>query len=285
MKQLVIVSGYSGAGKSVALNALEDIGYQAIDNIPLKALPSVVAAIDDEVDYIALGSDIRSQGFSAEELIGMVDALRKETPASLLFLSCETDVLLGRFKETRRPHPLAKEGAAADGIESERLLLEPIRTAADYVFDTTELIPRELQRMVQQRFAAGEIPFHIEILSFSYKQGIPRGSDLVFDVRFLKNPHYVAELKPQTGLDQAVGEYIASDERCPKLLDALGGLLSLTLPFYKDEGKYMMTIAVGCTGGKHRSVYVAEQLASRCRNEGYVVSIRHRDMQAKAAAA
>lgn len=282
MKHLVLVSGYSGAGKTVALHALEDIGYAVVDNIPLKLLPAVVDTALEGEDFLAIGSDVRTHGFSVEDFSAMVAALqaRAGLECRLLVLTADADTLLGRFKETRRPHPLAEDRPVQDGIQAEFSLLEPLRALADEVLDTTGLTPRELQRAVQQRLAVAEAPFSVEVLSFSYKHGIPRSADIVFDVRFLRNPHYAEALRPLTGLDAAVGEYILQDERFTATFDRLRDLTLSTLPWYREEGKRLLTLAVGCTGGKHRSVFMAERLAEALSKAGVAVGVRHREIQA-----
>lgn len=279
MKHLVIVSGYSGAGKTVVLHALEDVGYVAVDNIPLKVLLSVVDTLEDE-EFLAIGSDIRSLGFSLEDFTSLLETLKKREglECRLLLLTADADTLLGRFKETRRPHPLATDRPLQDGIQAEISLLEPLKTLADDVLDTTGLTPRELQRDVQQRFAAGVAPFHVELMSFSYKHGIPRGADVVFDVRFLRNPHYDEALRPYTGKDAAVGEYIRTDERFAAVFGRLSSLILATIPWYREEGKRLLTIAFGCTGGKHRSVFMAEQMAQAIERAGVAVTVRHREI-------
>lgn len=280
MKRLVLVSGHSGAGKTVALHALEDAGYAVVDNIPLKLLPAVVDTALEAEEYLAVGSDIRTQGFSIEEFSAMLEALRRRDglECRLLMLTADAEALLGRFKETRRPHPLAEDRPVQDGIQAEFTLLEPLRALADEVLDTTGLIPRELQRIVQQCYGAEGAPFQVEILSFSYKHGIPRGADLVFDVRFLRNPHYEEALRPCTGLEEPVGAYILADPRFAQAFGRLRDLLLTTLPWYREEGKRLLSVAVGCTGGKHRSVFVAERLAEAIAEAGVAVGVRHRDI-------
>lgn len=279
MKHLVIVSGYSGAGKTVALHALEDAGYVAVDNIPLKILLSAVDTLEDE-EFLAIGSDIRSLGFSPADFSGLLETLRRREglECRLLLLTADADTLLGRFKETRRPHPLAADRPVQDGIQAEISLLEPMKLLADEVLDTTGLTPRELQREVQRRFAAGTAPFHVEFLSFSYKHGIPRGADIVFDVRFLRNPHYDEQLRALTGTDTRVGEYIAKDSRFAPVFDRLSTLILTTIPWYREEGKRLLTIAFGCTGGRHRSVFMAEQMARAIGRADIAVTVRHREI-------
>lgn len=282
MKHLVLVSGYSGAGKTVALRALEDAGYAVVDNIPLKLLTAVVDTALEEEEFLAIGSDIRTYGFSMEDFSELLASLRRREglECRLLMLVADADTLLGRFKETRRPHPLATDRPIMDGIQAEFSLLRPMRALADEVLDTTGLNPRELQRSIQQQFASDAVPFHVEVLSFSYKFGIPRGADVVFDVRFLQNPHYVEHLRPLTGQDVAVGEYIRQDERFQTTFERLKELVLMTVPWYHQEGKRSLMLAIGCTGGKHRSVYMVERLAEALRRSGVAVTVRHREIQA-----
>lgn len=279
MKHLVIVSGYSGAGKTVALHALEDAGYVAVDNIPLKVLLSVVDTLEDE-EFLAIGCDIRSLGFSLAEFSALIAALKQRSgvECALLMLKADPDTLLGRFKETRRPHPLASDRPVQDGIQSEISLFEPLLAVADEVIDTTGLTPRELQRHIQQRFAPVATPFHVEVVSFSYKHGIPRDADVVFDVRFLRNPHYDDALRPLTGRDSAVGDYIQQDSRFDLVYNQLSTLVQSTLPWYREEGKRVLTLAFGCTGGRHRSVYMAERIAGCLQAAGVSSTVRHREI-------
>ncbi len=282
MKHLVIVSGYSGAGKTVALHALEDAGYVAVDNIPLKLLTSVVDTALEEEEFLAVSFDIRTHGFSIDDFSAVLGGLKSRAglECRLLMLTAEADALLGRFKETRRPHPLATDRPVQDGIQAELSLLGPLMHCADEALDTTGLTPRELQRIVQQRFAAGVVPFQVELVSFSYKYGIPRWADIVFDVRFLKNPHYIEALRPQTGMDAAVGEYILQDMRFSTTFEQLRTLLTHTIPWYREEGKRSLTVAIGCTGGKHRSVFMAERLGETIKETDVAVAVRHRELQA-----
>lgn len=281
MKHLVIVSGFSGAGKTVALHALEDAGYAAVDNIPLRLLLALVDTAMADEDFLAIGSDIRTSGFSTEEFGTLLEALkqREGIDCRLLMLTANADTLIGRFKETRRPHPLAADRPLQDGIQAEFSLLEPLKALADDVLDTSGLKPRELQHAVQQRFAPGATPFFVDILSFSYKYGIPRSADLVFDVRFLRNPHYDEALRPLTGQNASVGAYILQDERFNTTFEQLKTLILSTLPWYREEGKRVLTVAIGCTGGKHRSVYTAERLTEALREADVAVTVRHREIQ------
>lgn len=273
---VILVTGLSGAGHSTALRALEDLGYEAVDNLPL-ALLNAPASFDRPV---ALGIDSRTRGFSAAALLERIQRL-KAAPGqsvSLVFLTCSDEVLQRRFTETRRRHPLALDRPIADGIRQERLLLEDLADAADLVIDSTDLAIGDLKRLMQGHFALDRRPgLAIAVMSFSYRYGLPREADLVFDVRFLTNPHYREELRPLTGRDAAVGAYIETDPAFRPFFENLTHLLLPLLPGYEREGKSYLTLAVGCTGGRHRSVFVAERLAEWLALNGRRVDLRHRD--------
>jgi UPF0042 nucleotide-binding protein len=277
----VVVTGMSGAGRSSCLKVLEDLGFEAVDNLPLelmaRLLPGEPAARD-----LAIGVDSRTRAFAPETLL---DLLRGGgagcQPASLLFLECDDEILRRRFTETRRRHPLALDRPVGDGIARERRLLRPLKAAADLVIDTSLLSVADLRRLLADRFAApgGSAPA-ISIVSFAYRQGLPREADLVLDVRFLANPHYVEALRPRTGLDAEVQAHVRGDPDLAPFLDRLETLLVPLLPRYNAEGKSYLTIGIGCTGGRHRSVFIAEQLAARLRAAGSVVHVVHRELQA-----
>ena len=274
---LVLVTGLSGAGHSTALRALEDLGYEAVDNLPL-ALLNAPSGFDRPV---ALGIDSRTRGFTAEALLERIERLRAE-PAlavTLLFLTCSDEVLQRRYTETRRRHPLAQDRPVADGIRQERLLLDRLRDEADLVIDSTDLAIGDLKRLIQGQFALDRRPgLAIAVMSFSYRYGLPREADLVFDVRFLNNPHYRPALRPLTGSDPAVGAYIEADPGYAPFFTNLTKLLLPLLPGYEREGKSYLTLAVGCTGGRHRSVFIAERLAGWMAGQGRHVDLRHRDI-------
>lgn len=277
--QLIVVTGMSGAGKSTALHALEDIGFESVDNLPVALLHAVVVAGDDR--SIAVGIDVRTRGFDARHVISAIEALKQHTRLSvrILFLDCDTDILAQRYTESRRPHPLADDLPLADALELERNLLTPLRAQADMMIDTSRLATADLKRAVQGHLDHGaRRHMRIFLMSFAYRKGLPRDADLVFDVRFLRNPHYQAELRPLTGLDAKVGAYIAADSAAGDFLGRVQAFLDPLIPLYEREGKSYLTIAIGCTGGQHRSVYVAERLKSWITNQGHAVEIRHRDM-------
>jgi len=278
--KLIIVTGMSGAGRSTALKAFEDMGYEAVDNLPLSLLPNLVRPTSDQPP-LALGVDVRTRDFAVPALVAALDSLVEDRGLDLriVFLDCDDDRLERLYTETRRPHPLAAERPVGDGIRLERERVRPLRDRADLVIDTSLLTPGDLKRVLHGNFhLAAEPGLGIFVTSFSFRHGLPRDADLVLDVRFLRNPHYVAGLKPLSGKDRAVGEYIAADPDFPGLLDQLCNWLKPLLPRYEREGKSYLTIAIGCTGGRHRSVYVAERLAEWLRKEGRHVSVAHRDL-------
>jgi UPF0042 nucleotide-binding protein len=273
---VILVTGLAGAGHSTALRALEDLGYEAVDNLPL-ALLNAPAGFDRPV---ALGIDSRTRGFSAAALLERIQRLKAEPgqSVSLVFLTCSDEVLQRRFTETRRRHPLALDRPIADGIRQERLLLEDLAATADLVIDSTDLAIGDLKRLMQGHFTLDRRPgVAISVMSFSYRYGLPREADLVFDVRFLANPHYQDDLRPFTGQDPAVAAYIEADPAFQPFFENLTHLLLPLLPGYEREGKSYLTLAVGCTGGRHRSVFVAERLAEWLTLQGRRVDLRHRD--------
>jgi UPF0042 nucleotide-binding protein len=282
---LVLVTGMSGAGRSIALKAFEDIGYEAVDNLPLSLLGALVNPAVGKRKALAIGVDVRTRDFGAQPFLDELDALmsRPDLHVSLIFLDCEDDVLRRRYTETRRRHPLAADRPVMDGIEHERRLISPLRARADLVIDTSHLSLHELRRTLQGHFALDvDSTLAIFVVSFSYRHGIPRESDLVFDVRFLANPHYDPALRPLSGTDPAIGAFIEADPGYAPFFRSLTGLIEPLLPRFRTEGKSYLTIAIGCTGGQHRSVYVAERLAEWLRARGQHVGIAHRDVPAAA---
>ncbi len=282
-RRVLLISGLAGAGRTTALRALEDLGYEAVDNLPLELLAHLVSGIasGDAEGPIAIGIDSRSRGFSASEFLARIDALRADPRFELVlvFLDCTDDVLIRRFTETRRRHPLAPDRNAADGIARERSLMFPIRAVSDLVVDTSNRSMAELKRLMTERFALDRQPgLAITVMSFSYRIGVPREADLAFDARFLANPHYVDALQPLDGESPEVARFIERDPALGGFLAALDALVVPLLPSFEREGKSYLTIAVGCTGGKHRSVYVAGKLAEALRTSGRPVSLMHRDL-------
>ena len=283
--KLVLVTGLSGAGRTTALKMLEDLGYEAIDNLPLTLLPRLVEplATEEGTHALAIAVDFRTRDFNAETFDYAVIDIKSKGIIELqvLFLDCANEVLERRFTETRRRHPLAEDRPVSDGIVKEREMFGPIADRANVVIDSSELNGAELKQIIEGYFQLGsDSDPTVSVLSFSYRRGLPREADLVFDVRFLINPHYVVDLRALTGRDQAVANYIGGDPAFePFVTDILRLLLNL-LPMYKREGKSYLTIAIGCTGGKHRSVTVAERINKDLRRNGHNVFIRHRDAPA-----
>jgi UPF0042 nucleotide-binding protein len=283
----VLVTGLSGAGRGTALHALEDLGYVAVDNVPLPLLGDLMrstATPGELAAPLAFGVDTRTFGFSATALVRHLQQLRQrdDLDARLLYLDCDTETLQRRYTESRRPHPLAPDRPVVDGIVEERKQLGGLRDSADVVVDTSALSPHQFKQILGGHFALGEQRgARLTVMSFSYRRGLPREADLVFDVRFLKNPHYVPDLKPFTGLDKPVVDYIASDPDYEPFIARLEGLIGPLLPRFDAEGKSYLTIAIGCTGGKHRSIAVAERLAEWLRSAGRSVTLVHRDTEVR----
>ena len=276
--QTIIVTGMSGAGKSTALKTLEDMGFEAVDNLPLRFLPPLLA--DHDGMPMVLGVDVRSRNFDTSFFIKkVIPALKKKDPnAQVLFLDAEDEVLRRRFNETRRKHPLAQDRQVRDGIAQERALLADLKKQADIVLDSSEFSIPDLRRWMKQHYGNKDHSFTAQITSFSYRYGLPRDADLVFDARFLKNPHYDPKLREETGQQPEVVEYIQTDKSYAAFTKNLHTMLEQLLPRYVDEGKSYLTIAIGCTGGKHRSVAVAEELAKFLKTKSYKVNLQHRDI-------
>jgi RNase adapter protein RapZ len=280
-KRLLLVTGLSGAGHSSALKALEDMGYEAVDNLPLFLLGGLVEHAAMLARPIAIGVDSRTRDFSVTALNDHVTRLRglPGLDVKLLYLDCSDDVLQRRFKETRRRHPLAADRPVIDGIAQERTLLAPLRHLADVAIDTSELRLGDLKQILGGHFAVDRaVQAQIAIVSFSYREGLPREADLVFDVRFLRNPHYEESLRPHTGCDAAVADFIEADPAFAPFFTSLTNMLAPLLPAYDREGKSYVTIAIGCTGGRHRSVHTAERLAAWLKGQGRSAHLRHRDI-------
>jgi UPF0042 nucleotide-binding protein len=278
--RLVLVTGPSGAGRSTALKALEDIGFEAIDNMPISLVRPLVAA--PLARPLALVLDPRNRDFSVDALLALVDdleALRRMT-LDLVFLDCPIPVLIRRFSETRRRHPLSPDGTAREGIEFEARLLAPVRLRADVLIETETLTPRDLRARVHGLFdeSAGS-SMRVQVESFSYKRGIPAGVDLVFDCRFLKNPHWEIELRRLDGRDTRVACFVMADHRFDGFFRRIHELVESLLPEYAHEGKSQLTIGFGCTGGQHRSVATAEKLANALAHTQWQVSKRHRELE------
>jgi RNase adapter protein RapZ len=269
----------SGAGKSTVLDALEDMGWDCVDNLPVSLLSSFVRGDGAECRLVpaAVGMDVRSRGFDAEALpavLRSIDGVRPE----ILYLDCAGSELMRRYNETRRLHPLAPDRPAEDGIARERALTAPLRNAADSVIDTTDLSPPELRDELRRRYGDATGQPVLTIVSFGYARGVSRTADLMFDMRFLDNPHWQADLRPLTGIDAPVREHLAKDPAWPQAMDRLEALLTDWIPRYWAAGKSYVTVAFGCTGGRHRSVCAAEEIASRLRTAGFSPNVRHRDL-------
>lgn len=281
----VIVTGMSGAGKSTALKMLEDVGYFCVDNLPVPLIPKMADLLrvpGSELNKAALGVDIRS----GESLAEMAEVLKELDLAGMkyeiLFLESSDNVLIKRYKETRRFHPLAgNDGRVDQGIRKERERIEFLREKADYLVDTSHMLTRELKTQLNKIFVRNKEykNLYISVLSFGFKYGIPADADLVFDVRFLPNPYYIEELRPQSGNDQEVRDYVMGNKKAEEFLHKMTDLVEFLIPNYVQEGKTQLVIAIGCTGGKHRSVTLANELFEALnRNENYGIRIEHRDI-------
>lgn len=284
VQRVVLVTGPSGAGRSTAIHALEDLGHEAIDNLPLSLVPRL---LDGEAlgRPVALGIDVRNRDFSATALIEAIDRLTRHPALDLdvLYLDCAPGELIRRFSETRRRHPLGDTPTLA--IEREIDLLAPIRGRADVLIDTTGLSVHDLKAEIGRWFDPGAgARMGVSVQSFSYKRGVPRGLDVMFDVRFLANPHWVADLRPLDGRDAAVVAHVSADPRFDEWFARVRDLLIFTLPAHRDEGKAHLSIGFGCTGGQHRSVAVAEKIGEALAQAGWPVSIRHRELERRGAA-
>ncbi len=282
-QRVLLVTGLSGAGKSTALDTLEDAGWEVVDNLPLSLVGRLLAtppsAGADEARPLAVGLDSRTRGFSAGQIVQGIKTLAAETGFAIetLYLDCATHELLRRYSETRRRHPLAPDRPAADGIAEERELIAPLKRWADHLIDTTDIDANQLRQQIRERFGGADAPT-LSIQSFGFARGLPRNADLVFDVRFLRNPHWEARLRAKTGRDREVAAYIAADEAYEDALGKIEDLLLTLLPRYRSEGKSYVSIAIGCTGGRHRSVHVAERIAARLRAAGFSPTLDHRDL-------
>lgn len=282
-QHVVLVTGPSGAGRATALNALEDLGFEIIDNLPLGMLPRLLSG-PPMPRPIAIGVDSRTRGFSAAALQSALKraALDADLQVQLLFLDCSREVLFRRFSETRRRHPLSAEGSLHAAIDNERELLDGLRSRADILIDTSDLSPHELRAELGRWFdEARTTVLGVSVQSFSYKRGLPHGVDMVLDCRFLRNPHWDEALRPQDGRNPGVAGYVQNDPNYAPFVDGLIRMCDLLLPAYRAEGKSYFSIALGCTGGQHRSVAIAEDVHNRLAKAGWHVSIRHRELEAR----
>lgn len=283
--RFVVVTGMSGGGKSTALKMLEDTGFYCVDNLPVSLLEKFIELIampDSEITKVALGLDVRA----GHSFAGVTDILYKQKEKGyeleILFMDAQDKALVKRYKETRRVHPLVPEGRIEDGIRQERELLAEIRKKADFVIDTTNLLTRELKEELDRIFIRNEEynNLMVTLLSFGFKYGIPADADLVFDVRFLPNPYYIDELKQKTGNDKEVQDYVMQFPEAGIFLDKLTDMLDFLIPNYIKEGKYQLVVAIGCTGGQHRSVTLANELYARMKNRGsYGIKLFHREQR------
>ena len=278
--ELVIITGMSGSGKASVLKAFEDLGYYCVDNLPVELIPrfAELAVQSSEISRTALVVDVR-EGSKLDQLPGILKSVRRMIPTKVVFLEASDAVLLRRFSETRRPHPLGTDSTVKSALKEERRHLGSIRRLADFVIDTSKFNVHELRATITQRFQeqSSEKSLLISCVSFGFREGVPEDADLVFDVRFLPNPHFVPEFRPLTGRDPRVARYIRSFPQTREFISRISDLLVYLIPHYIHEGKSYLTIAFGCTGGQHRSVMIAEDVGKRLRRAGYRVKTVHRD--------
>ncbi len=278
--ELVIVSGMSGAGKASALKTFEDLGYYCVDNLPVGLISNFADLVLDsvEIQRAALVVDIR-EGARLDKLPQVLSSLRRMLKTTVIFLEADTDVLVRRYSETRRPHPLGRNVSVRSSLTAERRRLQPLRALADVVVDTTQFNVHELRAQLTERFQGGNSDRNLLIscVSFSYREGVPEDANLVFDVRFLPNPHFIPKFRPLTGRHPEVSKYIRSFPQTREFIQRISELLIYLVPHYIREGKSYLTIAFGCTGGKHRSVMIAEEVKKRLSKAGYKIKVVHRD--------
>ena len=278
--ELVIISGMSGAGKASALKTFEDLGYYCVDNLPVGLISNFAELVLDslEIQRAALVVDIR-EGARLDKLPQVLGSLRRMLKTTVIFLEADTDVLVRRYSETRRPHPLGRDASVRSSLTAERRRLQPLRALADLVVDTTRFNVHELRAQLTERFQGGNRDKNLLIscVSFGYREGVPEDADLVFDVRFLPNPHFIPKFRPLTGRHPEVAKYIRSFPQTREFIQRISELLIYLIPHYIREGKSYLTIAFGCTGGKHRSVMIAEDVKKRLAKAGYNVKVVHRD--------
>lgn len=282
--RVTLVTGPSGAGRSTAINALEDLGFETIDNLPLSLVKPLITGAPLERP-LAFGVDTRTRDFSIQAVAEAIEMIRS-TPGlqgSLLYLDCANEVLQKRYSETRRRHPMAPAETAAVGIAREQELLAPLRSVADRVLDTSEFTPHSLKAEVERLYEVSDdaTGLAVTLQSFAFKKGVPTGLDMMLDVRFLQNPYWVAELRGLDGRDAEVDAYVRSDPRYEAFFEKLTDMTSLLLPAYKAEGKSYFSLGLGCTGGQHRSVSVVQSLSKRLEDSGWQVSIRHRELEGR----
>lgn len=282
--ELLIITGMSGAGKSLGVKYFEDIGYFCVDNLPPSLIPKFAEVTlygKSAIEKIALIIDIRGGAMFLDLMPALITLADMDVKYKILFLDASDSVLVKRFKESRRMHPLSQDGRLSEGIAEERKILQPIKEKADVIIDTSNLSPRQLKEAIVDHFVKGKTftGLIVNIVSFGFKYGIPIDSDLVFDVRFIPNPFYIPELKPKTGLESEVADYVMSHNESRTFVNKLFDMVNFLLPFYVKEGKSQLIIGIGCTGGKHRSVTIANKLYSRLKRKGASVIIEHRDIE------
>lgn len=286
---ILLVTGLSGAGKTTVLKTLEDLGWEAVDNFPIRLagplldIPNASGRAGPSTP-LALGFDSRTRGFKAEALIKQMKQLQKRADLNIitLFLDCAGTEIERRYSETRRRHPMAQDRPAIDGIAQERMMMEPLRRWAETVIDTTKMSANDLQTDIRERFSSEATPQSIiSITSFGFSRGVPHNVDLVFDLRFLRNPHWDNDLRPLTGLDPQVSAYVEADPDYAEAVEKIRDLLGFLLPLYNAQGKAYVNIAFGCTGGRHRSVHVAEQFGRWLRDDGYSPTVMHRNLTSR----
>jgi UPF0042 nucleotide-binding protein len=279
--ELVVLTGMSGSGKLSALKAFEDLGYYSVDNLPLELIPRFADLVRQsaEIERAALVVDVR-EGMRLDRFPAILKRVRKTLPTRVVFLEADDDALVRRFSETRRPHPMGRGETVSHGIREERKRLDPIRNVADIVLDTTKFNVHELRAHINAQFEreAGSRDLTITTTSFGFKNGVPAEADLVFDVRFLPNPHFIPEFRKLTGRHPKVAKYVRQFPQTQEFLDKATDMLKFLLPHYVEEGKSYLTVAFGCTGGQHRSVFIAEEMKKRLAADGHRVKATHRDM-------
>lgn len=274
-QDVLIVTGYSGAGISSVLKCLEDLGYEVFDNFPLPLVEPLMQIVKKRTGPVAIGIDTRTRGFGADKILAACQAAK----ARLLFITCDDSVLQQRFTETRRRHPMAINKPVRSGIAQEKKLLQAVREKADIAIDTTDLTVHDLRHILEGHFGRQKNSrLTINLVSFGFRNGLPREADIVMDVRFLKNPHWKKEMREKTGLDRKVQDFIKKDLQYTLFLENFTNLLRILLPKYKEEGKNYLTIGIGCTGGRHRSVFVVQSLKAWLKAEGYDAFVEHRDL-------
>lgn len=288
-QKILLITGVSGAGKTTVLKTLEDLGWETVDNFPIKLAPQLLkipasGSEDGPNTPLALGFDSRTRGFDAGALIEQIKALQTQPNLEImtLFLDCAGVEIERRYAETRRRHPMAQDRPAMDGVAIDRNLMEPFRRWAETVVDTSKLSAYDLQQVIRERFTSEKTPHStITVTSFGFSRGVPHNADLVFDLRFLRNPHWDSALRPMTGMDASVAEYVAADTKYDEAMQKIRDLLRFLLPLYDAQGKAYINIAFGCTGGRHRSVHVAETFGNWLREDGFALTVSHRNLTSR----